>query len=135
METKDYLNKLLKIFDQLDNQIGYLKINPSRNQIKYIQQSTSGTKVISISHLFYDFVEGGFIRHDTIANNKLVISKLLNYNDELILLKKYKYGYEVRVYNIIGELIYHQYIRFYDRTRWYQKWYLTKRFPELVLND
>lgn len=135
MELIAYLDRLLKIFDKLENEIAYLKVDNVHREVKYIQQTKTGTNIVRLGTIFYDFIKGGFIKYSTILHNKEVLSKLQNYKEELITLKKYEYGFEVRVYNISGELIYHQYIRFFDKTRWYQRLYLARKFPELMLVD
>lgn len=130
MSTTEYIEKLLKIFDSMTiDQIAYLDYNPRGNVIRYIQDNN----ITKFTNLYFNFTESGFIKWSTVRDNRESLSKLLNYRDELITFSKYKYGFEFRVYNRLGEIVDRRFIRFIDKVNFITKFFLTRRHPNLAL--
>jgi len=128
----DYLDILDKTFSRLIDNIGYIYTD-REGRLKIVQKDKPPLRLRS---MYFDFKRGEFIHYKTILANKNIISKLREYADSnLVCFAKISNGFEVKVYNKYGELIYKNYIKLFDETNRLTRWYLSKRYPDLVLDN
>jgi hypothetical protein len=127
-----YVDTLGSVFNGLLDDIGY--IYKSSDQKLYIVQKQGKKR---IRNIYFDLKQGGFIKYTTIKNNKKVILKLSEYEAQgnLLCFIPIEEGYLVRIFNKYGELIYKQYIKFFDKISRLKLWYYKKMYPELALDD
>jgi hypothetical protein len=127
----DYIEKLGKLFNQLDDNIAYLCLTKAG----WIYRQKD--KVIMLPEIYYDLTESNFIKYSTISKNKEILSKLSEYREQnqLISFIKTETGFKVEVYNKFGDLIYRQFINFYDKVGFLLRWRLRSKYPELILNN
>jgi hypothetical protein len=128
----DYVSTLDNIFSKLIDDIGYIYIDSDR-KLRYVQKNGK----LRIRNIYFDLKQGGFIKYSTVRNNKKVIMKLTEYQAQgnLLCFVPTEEGYLVRVINKYGELIYKQYIKFFDKLNRLQMWFMKKRYPELALDS
>jgi hypothetical protein len=132
MEISNYISKLLKIFDSMTvDQIAYLDYNPKSSVNRYIQDSN----ITKFSNIYFNFKKSGFLKWSTIRENRVSLSKLLTYQNELIGMTYLDNALEFRVYNKVGELIDRRIIRFIDNVNRLTYYFLIKRHPNLVLSS
>jgi hypothetical protein len=132
MEISNYISKLLKIFDSMTiDQIAYLDYNPNSSVNRYIQDSN----ITKFSNIYFNFKKSGFLKWSTVRENRVSLSKLLTYQNELIGLTYLDNALEFRVYNKVGELIDRRIVRFIDNVNRLTYYFLIKRHPNLVLSS
>ena len=122
--------KLSNIFDNLNPDIAYLAICNDGYEYRQINKTSK------IDYLNFDLPKSAFLSYKDIIKNKEVLAKIIDYmNDKQIFISMtiYKYGYEVRVYNKFGHLIYHQFIKLVSTYNIFITSYYSKKFPELTL--
>jgi hypothetical protein len=128
----DYIATLESIFSRLIDDIGYIYIDDEQ-KLRVVQKSGK----YRIRNIYFDIKEGSFIKYTTIRNNKKVLMKLREYQSQhnLICFIPDKEGYRVRVYDKYGELLYKQYIKFFNKLGKLRLWWMKTRYPELVLDS
>lgn len=121
------IDLLYNIFNRLNDSIAYLKVGES---VIYMQKNNS----LRLVEIYFDIKSSNFLKRSTIEQNKEVLGKLKNYQvDHLVTAEVLENGYKFKVFNSKGSLIYAQNVLFYDKSSALLKYFLKKRYPDLVL--
>lgn len=126
----DYIKKLTDLFNKLNDNVAYL----SKDKSGWAYHQKGNT--VSLGDMYFDFQHGSFIKYSTIIKNKEILGKLIDYqyNNLLISFLKIEEGFEVKVYDKFGLLVYKEYFKFFNNINWLGKWRLKHLYPELVLD-